>query len=76
MYSTFEKDCEDINPTELEMKKENHSNSCASFLDIYIYIENGEFHTKLFDKQDNFDIVRMPFMSLAKCSMRASEQSS
>ena len=30
---------------------------------MYIYIENGEFHTKLFDKRDNFgfDIVRMPF---------------
>ena len=28
----------------------NDDNSWASFLDIYIYIENGEFHTKLFDK--------------------------
>ena len=45
------------------MKKENNSNSFVPFLDIYIYIENGEFHAKLFDKQDNFgfDIVRMPF---------------
>ena len=51
-----------IYPTELELKKENN-NSCASFLDSYICSENGEFHTKLFDKQDNFgfDIVRMPF---------------
>ena len=61
--STFEKNYKDIYPTELELKKENNNNSCASFLDIYIYAENGEFHTKLFDKQDNFgfDIVRMPF---------------
>ena len=61
--STFEKHYKDIYPTELEMKKENNSNSCASFLDIYIYIEHGEFHTKLFDKRDNFgfDIVKMPF---------------
>ena len=52
----------DIYPTELELKKENNNNSCASFLDLYIYIENGEFHTRLFDKRDNFgfDIVRMP----------------
>ena len=52
-----------IYPTELELKKENNSNYCASFLDIYIYIENGEFHTRLYDKQDNFgfDNVRMPF---------------
>ena len=45
------------------MKKENNSNSCASFLDIYICIENGEFHTNLFGKRENFDfnIVRIPF---------------
>ena len=61
--STFEKHYKAIYPTELELKKENKSNSCTSFLDIYFYIENGEFHAKLFDKQDNFgfDIVRMPF---------------
>ena len=61
--STFEKPYKDIFSRELELKKENDSNSCASFLDIYIYIENGEFHTKLLDKRDNFccDIVRMSF---------------
>ena len=49
--------------TDLELKKENNSISCASFLDLYICIESGEFHTRLFDKWDNFgfDIVRMPF---------------
>ena len=43
-------------------KKENKNNLCAILLDIYIYIENGEIHTKLFDKLCNFDfeIVRMP----------------
>ena len=46
----FEKHYKDIYPTELELKKENNSNCCASFLDIYMYIENGDFHTKLFDK--------------------------
>ena len=40
----------DIYPTKLELKKENNNTSCVSFLDIYIYIENGKFHTKLFDK--------------------------
>ena len=61
--STLEKHYKDVYPTELELKKENNSNSCASFLDLYIYIENGECHTRLFDKRDNFgfDIVRMPF---------------
>ena len=52
--STFGKHCEDIYPTELELRKENNSNSCASILDLYIYIENGKFHTKLFDKRDNY----------------------
>ena len=52
--STFGKHCEDIYPTELELRKENNSNSCASFLDLYIYIENGKFHTKLFDKRDSY----------------------
>ena len=42
---------------------QNNSNSCASFLDFYIYIENGEFNSRLFDKRDNFgfDFIRMPF---------------
>ena len=61
--SSFEKHYKDIYPTELELQKENDSNSCASFLDLYIYIKNEEFYTRLFDKRNNFgfDIVRMPF---------------
>ena len=61
--STLEQQRKDIYPTELEVKKENNSNSCASFLDIYIYVEKGELQTRLFDKGDNFgvNIVRMPF---------------
>ena len=79
-FSAFEKRYKDIYPTELELKKENNSNYCASFLDIYIYIEDGEFHTKLFDKRDNYgsNIVRCHFtapMFLAKFSMGALEQS-
>ena len=61
--NTFEKHYKNICPTELELKKENNSISCTSFLDLYIYVENGEFHTRLYGKRDNFgfDIVRMPF---------------
>ena len=61
--STFEKHYKDFYPTELKLKKENKCSSCVCFLDIYIYIENGEFHTKLLDKRDNigFNIVSMPF---------------
>ena len=59
---TFGKQCKDIYRTDLELKKENN-NFCASFLDLSIYIENGEFHTRLFDKRDNFgfNIVMAPF---------------
>ena len=70
--STFGKHYKDIYPTELELKKRNNTNSCASFLNLYIYIENGEFHTILFDKRDDFgfDIVRMPFCcSNVPCKM-------
>ena len=62
--STFEKQYKDIYPTELGLKKDSNSNFYVSFLDIYIYNENGVFHTKLFDKRDckdAIDIVRMPF---------------
>ena len=47
----------------MKLKKENNNNQSASFLDIQIDIEDGVFHTRLFDKRDNFgfDIVRMPF---------------
>ena len=54
--STFEKQYKDIYSTELELKKESNSNSCVSFLDLYIYIENGQFHARLFDKRDNFGL--------------------
>ena len=49
-------------PTELELKKETNSNYCVSFLVLYRYIGNGEFHTRLFDMRENFGfhIVRMP----------------
>ena len=48
--SSFKKHYKNICSTDLELTKENNSNSCASFLDICVYIENGEFHTKLFYK--------------------------
>ena len=48
--SIFTKHYPDIYPTKYELKKESNSNSSVSFLDIYIYIENTEFHTNLFDK--------------------------
>ena len=45
-YSTSEKHYKNIYPKELELKKENNNNSGASFLDIYIYIENWRMEKK------------------------------
>ena len=39
--SSFEKHYKDIYALELELGKDNNTNSCASFLNMYIYIENG-----------------------------------
>ena len=68
--SIFEKHYKDIYPQEVELKKENDNNSFASFLDIYSYIENEDFHTKSFDKRDSFglNIVTVPFYCPNICS--------
>ena len=62
----FEKIFSEIYPPELVLKKENHNNNHATFLDLDITIINGRFETKLFDKRDDFpfSIVRFPY----KCS--------
>ena len=54
----------DIYPSELELKEE-HSGSEASFLSLFININEGIFVYKLFDKRDGFpfSIVRMPYIS-------------
>ena len=51
----------DIYPAELELKCE-HQGHHATYLDLYISVEDGVFIYKLFDKRDNFPffIVRMP----------------
>ena len=44
---------------------ETTSDQQASYLDLYIYIhcQDGQFHTKLYDKRDdfNFNIVNYPY---------------
>merc|ERR1711895_59463 len=50
-----------IYPNELELKCE-HRGEHATFLDLDIKINDGEFKYKLFDKRDEFpfEVVRMP----------------
>ena len=54
----------DIYPDELELKVE-HEGDSATFLNLDIRIEQGQFVYKLYDKRDAFpfSIVRMPYLS-------------
>ena len=54
-----------IYPTELEIKETTDTTSSASYLDLYLYIDNGRLRSKLYDKRDdfNFPIVNFPFLS-------------
>ena len=56
----------DIYPPELELGKENDDPSQASFLDLDIKVEDGQFIYSQYDKRDSFpfSIVRLPY----KCS--------
>ena len=50
---------------ELEIKETTETASSSSYLDCYLYIDNGKLATRLCDKRDdfNFSIVNFPFLS-------------
>ena len=52
----------EIYPKELTLNKENECDQRASFLDLFISVENHKFSFSLYDKRDDFQfsIVRMP----------------
>lgn len=55
-----------IYPSELEFKETTDTPALASYLDLYLYIDNsGRLKSKLYDKHDDFDfpIVNFPFLS-------------
>ena len=54
-----------IFPRELEIKETTETAACSSYLDCYLYIDNGKLTTRLYDKRDdcNFPIVNFPFLS-------------
>ena len=60
----FSKCFQEIYPPELELNIE-HSGSTASFLDMRLEKQGGQFSMCLFDKRDSFpfSIVRMPYSS-------------
>ena len=54
-----------IYPCELEIKETTETAASSSYLDCYIYIDNGKLTTRLYDKRDDFNlpIVNFPFLS-------------
>ena len=54
-----------IYPRELEIKETTETSASSSYLDCYLYIDNGKLITRLYDKRDdfNFPIVNFPFLS-------------
>ena len=53
-----------IYPSELQLNKDNTSNTKAAFLDLNLTISNDIVSTKIYDKRDNsdFEIVNFPFL--------------
>ena len=54
-----------IYPHELEIKETTEIAASSSYLDCYLYIDNGKLTTRLYNKRDdfNFPIVNLPFLS-------------
>ena len=61
----FEKHYLEIYPPELQLKKENVTNTETNFLELNINISENSLHTKIYDKRDSFGfhISRLPFKS-------------
>ena len=63
--TTFAEYLESIYPHELEIKESTETAASSSYLDCYLYIDNGKLATRLYDKRDdsNFPIVNFPFLT-------------
>ena len=44
-----------IYPRELEIKETTETAASSSYLDCYLYIDNGKLTTRLYDKRDDFN---------------------
>ena len=60
----FEEMVGQIYPTELQLNKENSSDTEAPFLDLNLSITNGIVSSKIYDKRDdfNFEIINYSFL--------------
>ena len=61
----FAEHLEFIYPREHERKETTETAASTSYLDCYLYIDNGKLTTRLYDKLDdfNFPIVNIPFLN-------------
>ena len=50
-----------VNQIELQLNKDNASDTEAPFLDLHLSVSHGFVSTKLFDKLNNFDFDRVNF---------------
>ena len=59
-----------IYPSELQLNKDEASDTEAAFLDLHLSISNDIVSTKIYDKRDdfNFEIVNFPFLDDVPCS--------
>ena len=60
----FEGMVNQIYPPELQLNKDNISDTEAPFLDLHLSVANGFVSSKIYDKRDDFDfdIVNFPFL--------------
>ena len=65
LKNTFAEYLEFIFPREIEIKETTETAVSSSYLDCYLYTDNGKLTTRLYDKRDNFNfpIVNFPFLS-------------
>ena len=61
----FARSFREIYPPEMELKRENHEDTAASYLDLGLEIEDKRISSNLYDKRNafNFSIVRFPYRS-------------
>ena len=56
--------CNDIYPSELDIIKTNENPKSSTFLDLDIFVSNGQFSTKLYDKRRDFKFNVVSFPNL------------
>ena len=61
----FQNHYNEICSPELILKEENTSATETTFLDLHLYINEGQIQPSLYDKRDsyNFNVVRFPYKS-------------